>query len=193
MDRHALRRDLRERRRNLPAAVRIAAADRLADRLQSLPFAPHEGHVAGYWSMDGEIGVHAWQLRLQQSLTYCLPVLHDDGRLRFAAWRSGEPLVTNRYGIPEPDVADAELLDPALMAMVVVPVVGFDAGCRRLGMGAGWYDRSFACRQSTAAPPWLVGAAFAVQQIDALNVEDWDVTLDAVCSEDATYRAKAHR
>jgi len=139
--------------------------------------------------MDGEIGLHAWQLRLPPSLSYCLPVLHDDGRLRFAAWRSGAPLVTNRYGIPEPDVAAAELFEPAHMAMVVLPLVGFDAGCRRLGMGGGWYDRSFALRQSTAAPPWLVGAAFAVQQVASLDVADWDVTLDAVCSDIATHHA----
>ena len=29
-------------------------------------------------------------------------------------------------------------------------------------VGGGWYDRSFAFRQSASAPPWLVGAAFAV-------------------------------
>ncbi len=34
---------------------------------------------------------------------YCLPVLAGEA-LRFAPWRPGEPLVTNRYGIPEPDV-----------------------------------------------------------------------------------------
>src|SRR5690606_24638091 len=61
-DRDALRRHLRERRRAIPAAERIAAADALAERLLALPFAPREGHVAGYWAMDGEIGLHRWQL-----------------------------------------------------------------------------------------------------------------------------------
>jgi 5-formyltetrahydrofolate cyclo-ligase len=191
-DRHALRRELRGRRRSLPAATRFAAADLLADRLLALPFAPAAGHVAWYWAMDGEIGLHAWQMRLPATLVYCLPVLHDDGQLRFAPWRAGAALVTNRHGIPEPDVAASALLEPARMTMVVVPVVGFDASCQRLGMGGGWYDRSFAFRQSAAAPPWLVGAAFAAQQVDALDVADWDVALDAVCSENATHLAEAN-
>ncbi len=191
-DRHALRRRLRESRRSVPPATRIAAADRLAERLLALPFAPATGHVAGYWAMDGEIGLHVWQLRLPPTLDYCLPVLDEDGRLRFAPWRTGKPLVTNRYGIPEPDLPASALLEPARMAMVVVPLVGFDVHCRRLGMGGGWYDRSFDFRRDSAAPPWLVGAAFAAQQLDAIGTEAWDVTLDAVCSENATHLAQAN-
>ncbi|MES2858112.1 MAG: 5-formyltetrahydrofolate cyclo-ligase [Pseudomonadota bacterium] len=190
-DRHVLRRELRERRRSLPAAIRIRAAELLSDRLLALPFAPASGHVGGYWAMDGEIGLHAWQLRLPPPLRYCLPVLHEDDRLRFAAWRPGDALVTNRYGIPEPDVQASELLEPESMALVVLPLVGFDARGQRLGMGGGWYDRSFAFRQAAAPPPWLVGAAFATQQLDAIDARAWDVALDAVCSENATHLAKA--
>jgi 5-formyltetrahydrofolate cyclo-ligase len=79
------------------------------------------------------------------------------------------------------------------MAMVVVPLVGFDARCQRLGMGGGWYDRSFAashhadCAPDKGGHPLLVGAAFAVQQIDRLPAQAWDVALDAVCTETDTF------
>ncbi|MEO6235039.1 MAG: 5-formyltetrahydrofolate cyclo-ligase [Thermomonas sp.] len=185
-----MRTSLRERRRALPAATRIAAAESLAERLLSLPFMPTSGHVAGYWAVDGEIGLHAWQLRLPPALRYCLPVIHEDGRLRFAPWNAGGALVTNRHGIPEPDVDADELLEPEQMALVVMPLVGFDAHCHRLGMGGGWYDQSFAFRQSQYAPPWLVGAAFATQQLDHVETQDWDVTMDAVCCEAATHIAE---
>ena len=181
-DARALRRSIRETRRTTPAGERIAAAERLATHLLALPFAPRTGCVAGYWAVDGEIGLHVWQLRLPSSLTYCLPVLHGDV-LRFAPWRPGDPLVSNRYGIPEPDVTVDALLDATEMALVVAPLVAFDARCQRLGMGAGWYDRSFAFRRERAAPPWLVGAAFAAQQVDAIAAEPWDVPMDAVCTE----------
>lgn len=184
-DRAALRRQLRQRRREIPAADRIAAAEKLAEHLLALPFAPKTGYVAGYWAMDGEIALHVWQLRLPAALVYCLPVLHED-RLRFAPWRSGDPLVSNRYGIPEPDLSPDSLLDADAMSLVVAPLVGFDARGHRLGMGAGWYDRSFAFRRERAAPPWLVGAAFAAQKIADLATEPWDVPLDAVCTENDT-------
>jgi len=188
-DRNALRRELRAHRRAIPAPERIAAAEALAERLLSLPFAPTSGYVAGYWAMDGEIALHAWQLRLPRGCIYCLPLLHDDGRLRFAPWRPGDALVSNRHGIPEPDIAPDALLPAEAMALVVLPLVGFDRNGHRLGMGGGWYDRSFALRHARherAAPPWLVGAAFAVQQTDALAPADWDVALDAVCHESGT-------
>lgn len=186
MDRNTLRRDLRQRRCSIPASERIAAAEYLAAHLLALPFLPTVGHVAGYWAMDGEIALHVWQLRLPPSLTYCLPVLDGD-QLRFAPWRPGDALVSNRYGIPEPDVAAASLLDARTMALVVLPLVGFDTRGQRLGMGGGWYDRSFAFRNRHPAPPWLVGAAFAAQQVEALAPQPWDVALDAVCSERETW------
>jgi len=180
--RRQLRNELRQRRRALPAAQRIAAAERLADNLSALPFAPTEGYVAGYWAMDGEIALHAWQLKLPPGCVYCLPVLVAD-RLQFAPWRPGDPLVSNAYGIPEPEVEPGSLFDARQMTLVVAPLVGFDARGARLGMGGGWYDRSFAFRQERLGPPWLVGAAFSSQQVESLDIADWDVGLDAVCTE----------
>jgi 5-formyltetrahydrofolate cyclo-ligase len=182
IDRDRLRQQLRASRRAIPAPQRIAAAENLARHLLSLPFLPEAGPVAGYWAMDGEIALHAWQLQLPPTLTYCLPVLSGDV-LQFAPWRPGSPLVTNRYGIPEPDTAPSALIDAADMAMVIVPAVGFDRDGNRLGMGGGWYDRSFSFRHSRPAPPWLVGAAFGIQQLAGISVLDWDVRLDAICTE----------
>jgi len=184
---HVLRRQLRQARRAIPPAQRIAAAERLAAQLLNLPFAPASGDVAGYWALDGEIALNVWQLRLPDTVRYCLPVLHDDGCLRFAPFSPGAALKPNRFGIPEPDVPAAALLPAEAMTLVVVPLVGFDADGNRLGMGGGWYDRSFAFRQQQPAPPYLVGAAFALQQVHAgLSPEPWDVRLDAVCCEDRT-------
>src|SRR3546814_10840823 len=140
---------------------------------------PERGHVAVYWTVDGEIGLHAWQLRLPPSLTYGLPVLHEVRR-RVAPWRAGDALLSDRYGIPEPDIALGALLAAEDMALGVAPLVALDAQCHRLGMGAGWYDRSFAFRRDRAAPPWLVGAAFATQQVDSIAAQSWDVRMDAV-------------
>ena len=183
LPRDTLRRELRAKRRALPAAIRIAAAEALAARLLTLPYAPLSGPVAGYWAMDGEIALHAWQLRLPRDCIYCLPVLHEDGRLRFAPWRAGAPLTANRFGIPEPDVPASSLLAAEAMALVVAPLVAFDARGHRLGMGGGWYDRTFAFRRERAAPPHLVGAAFAAQQVESVFPESWDMPLDALCTE----------
>lgn len=158
-DRDALRRQLRAHRRSLPAPTRLAAADALAERLLALLFAPHSGAVAGYWAMDGEIALHRWQLTLPARVRYCLPVL--DGRvLRFAPWRPGQPLVSNRYGIPEPDVDRAATLAPEEMALVITPLTGFDGACRRLGMGvAGMIAASRSGIARRRRPGWSASAS----------------------------------
>lgn len=186
-DRPSLRGHLIAARRALPVPARISGAEALARRLLALPFAPATGFVAGYWATNGEIALHAWQVQLPPDCRYCLPVLHEDGRLRFAPWQPGQPLVSNRFGIPEPDVEPARLLEADAMALVVTPLVGFDRVGQRLGMGGGWYDRSFAFRPASAGPPWLVGAAFDEQGIESLAAEDWDVPLDAVCTPTRTH------
>ena len=188
-DRRALRREMRALRRSLPAAARIIAADALAEQLLALPFAPQSGAVAGYWAMDGEIPLHAWQLRLPRTVDYCLPVLHHDDCLRFARWRPGAPLATNRYGIPEPDVPESELLRADQLAFAALPLVAFDARGHRLGMGGGWYDRSFAFHTARGTPPRLVGVGFSTQRAEAIDAEPWDVPLDAVCTESETFLA----
>jgi len=190
IDRAQLRRELRAKRRALTPAQRIGGADALAARLFDLPFAPKSGFVAGYWAMDGEIALHAWQVRLPDDCIYCLPVLNGDV-LSFAPWSPGESLVTNRYGIPEPDVAADALLPANALAFIAIPLVGFDPAGRRLGMGGGWYDRTLAFRRDRAAPPWLVGVGFDEQCVDALDAEDWDVAPDALCTPSRTYRSES--
>jgi len=183
-DLHSLRAALRQARRAIPVRQRTAAAERLATHLAALPFAPRSGPVAGYWAMDGEITLDVWQLQLPPLVQYCLPVLHKGGCLRFAPFSPGVALVSNRFGIPEPDVPASELLLPEAMTLVVLPLVGFDSAGHRLGMGGGWYDRSFAFRRHHQAPPYLVGAGFAQQHVQpGLMPQPWDVRLDAVCCE----------
>ena len=164
----------------------MAAAEAVADRLTSLaPDADH--HVAGYWAMDGELPLHVWQLKLRPGTVYCLPVLDEKSMtLKFAPWHSGDPLVTNRFGIPEPDLAPSSLLDVRQMSLVAMPLTGFDARCHRIGMGGGWYDRTLSFRQYNPAPPLAVGIGFDVQEVPAIQPQPWDIPCDAIVTETRT-------
>ena len=44
--------------------------------------------------------------------------------------------VTGAYGITEPDINRSAVLSPNDLDLIVVPGLGFDAQCRRLGRGA---------------------------------------------------------
>lgn len=185
-----LRATMRERRRQVPVRERLDAAAALASQL--LPeLAGHAGRIAGYWAVGGELPLHALQPALPATLRWCLPLLHDDGHLRFREWSAGQALTTNRYGIPEP--AEGPLLEAGALAVVLVPLLAFDARGHRLGQGGGWYDRSFAAAaegppDAAVTRPLLVGIGYDWQQVDALDAAGWDVPLDAVATPTSLHR-----
>ena len=180
---------MRDRRLALAAPTRIAAASSLANHFRADPdLFGHPGYVAGYWAMAGEMPLHALQMQLYPGQVWCLPCIQDDGTLAFAPWRTGDPLVANRFGIPEPDVARASQLPAEEMHLVLMPLLAFDGAGNRLGTGGGYYDRSFAFRLQAPAPPRLVGVGYAFQQATALVTEPWDVPLDAALTDDGGLR-----
>jgi 5-formyltetrahydrofolate cyclo-ligase len=209
LNRSELRAILRERRRAIPVRERLDAAAALASHLlpelAALHASGNHGRIAGYWAVGGELPLHAVQSALPAGLRWCLPVLHDDGRLRFCEWAAGQPLEPNRLGIPEP--TQGPLLDADALAVVLVPLLAFDARGNRLGQGGGWYDRSFdfLCGSSqglrgsdsdatrrTRGAPLLIGIGYDGQQVDELPAEPWDVPLDAVATPSAFHRFDRH-
>ena len=180
--RQELRRELKTIRSQLGAADKMAAAEAVAARvIAHLP--DSGGTLAGYLDETfHETGVDL-QLRLPANWVWCLPVVQPDRQLLFAPWRAGDDLATNRFGIPEPTLAASSCLRPDELNAVLVPLLGFTRQGRRLGMGGGYYDASFAFRKKTPAPPTLIGVGFACQELDSLDAQAWDVDMDAIATE----------
>jgi len=102
--------------------------------------------------------------------------------MKFRRWQPGMEMTDNRFGIPEP--ADGLVCDPERLELVLTPLVAFSRNGTRLGMGAGFYDRTFAFAcANPAAGPWMVGMGYALQQVDSLPTQSWDVPLGAVITE----------
>ena len=68
---------------------------------------------------------------------------------------------------------------------MLVPLVAFDGAGNRLGMGGGFYDRTFAyrARRRRWRKPWLIGVAYEFQRLKSLPQRPWDVLLDGVLTE----------
>jgi len=180
-----LRRQLKARRRALSPAWIRRASQQIARRLWRLPVLARARRIGCYLSINGEVDCgplidSAWR-RGRQVL---VPVLRGR-RLRFAPWRAGMATRSNRYRIPEPVAARREELAPAGLDVVLVPLLAFDGHGNRLGMGGGYYDRSFAFRlhRRRFRRPRLIGIAWQFQQVDALEARPWDVPLDGVVTE----------
>ncbi len=186
-ERDALRARLRRERSALAPGVVRKAATALARRLQALPEYRAAASLAAYLAMPGEMDpLPAMRHALRSGRPVYVPVV-DGEHLAFAPWTPDTPMRRGVFGIREPDVDARSLVRPLDLELVLVPLLGFDAACNRLGMGGGYYDRSFAARL-TGPGPTLVGVAHQAQKIPELPARPWDVPLDVVLTDCETYR-----
>lgn len=175
-----LRRMALTQRDALPVAERRAAAQAIAMRELSVPFG--EGTiVAGYSPIRSECDPVPLMRKLAaRGAQLALPIVEGkDKPLAFGEWRQGQQLVPGPYGILQPR-AEAMPLDPDI---VLVPLVAFDRTCRRIGYGAGYYDRTLAGFRAQRRPVIAVGIAFAAQEISAVPHDGHDERLDLVLTE----------
>lgn len=188
--RQTLRRELRRQRSELSAGQRNQAAAMIAAWLAHWPAMQRARHVASYHSVYAEVctrELNTWLLASRKTLYLpCLPV-NRLGRLLFRRVTEQTRWCLNAYDIPEPQASRsrAPARNPAFLDLVLVPLVGFDELGNRMGMGAGFYDRSLAFRRLRQhwQKPRLVGLAYACQQVDRLPTQPWDVPLDAIVTE----------
>ncbi len=187
MNRRELRRELIARRKLItPDAARQAGrqASRNAWSLQVLQRA---NRIAAYFPMGGEVDCQALiEQAWRRGREVYLPVLHGD-RLRFRQYTAATRMVLNRFRIPEP-TGETELPATAI-DVAIAPLVGFDLAGNRLGMGGGFYDRSFRFlkQRKRWRRPRLIGFAYELQCLTAIDTCAWDVPLDAAVTESANY------
>jgi len=179
-----LRTSLRELRGNISLKRQQEAASSLTARCLSILDINTHAHVAGYFAVSGEIAVDQIlaNVRSRGGFSYA-PVLSEGNTLRFAPFDDHTTMTGNKFNIKEPDVISSDYLMPAELDAVLVPLVGFDKSRNRMGMGGGFYDRSFAHRNKAAGKPFLIGVAYDLQQVDSVYPDWWDVKLDVIVTE----------
>ncbi|MEI2700258.1 MAG: 5-formyltetrahydrofolate cyclo-ligase [Microthrixaceae bacterium] len=197
-DTAALRALIRARRRALGGSERRAAERTITALLVDVgellcgPEQPGRPplDVGWYLATDGEVDLGGVVDELRdRGHRLWLPVVGPDTTMRFRRWEPRTEMTTNRYGIPEP-VASAD--DPTAerpasgLDVVIVPSVVLDRVGHRVGFGAGYYDRALADATVTT-----IGVGFAVQLVEELTPQPWDVTLDVVVTDEGVIRLGA--
>ncbi|WFE68661.1 5-formyltetrahydrofolate cyclo-ligase [Thiomicrospira sp. R3] len=192
-----LRQTLRQQRRELSLAEQKEHGLQAVVELQASKLVPPRTRVAAFLAQDGELDTQALISHLwAQACQVFLPIIDfETKRLIFSLYQPETGLIKNRYGIEEPQTTRAtDLIAPTQLDFVFMPLVGFDAKGRRLGMGGGFYDKTFEFKlkkpklHPTKTSPSLIGWAHACQQVNALSPQAWDVPLDAIITEQACLR-----
>ena len=116
---------------------------------------------------------------------FFLPLLSksEEGHLTYIEVTPDTRFENNKFNIPEPIFCDNLITDAASLDLVIVPLVAFDRHKNRLGMGGGYYDRTFAFKQHNSTKPILMGFAYDFQEINTIETEWWDIGMDIIVTE----------
>jgi len=165
-------------RRHRATLTRSDYADSIACFADDLGLAPG-AVVAGYFPFRDEADPRALMAALSaKGHGLALPSVEPDRPLTFRAWTPGDEMHLSAYGIAEP-LATAPQLVPAL---VLVPLLAFDADGHRLGYGGGFYDRTLDALRTNGSV-FAIGVAYAGQEVAQLPRESHDHALDGVVTE----------
>ena len=187
-----LRRQARDMRRSLTPGVQARNGAAVARRLYTSSWFIRSNTIALYLANDGEVDLKPFAETARRcGKRLFLPALrsNSDRRLWFAEYRADERLIRNRFGIHEPDIRKRTPTPPWAIDLVLMPVVAFDAEGNRLGMGGGFYDRTFAYleRRVHLSKPTLVGIAHECQRIEQIPARSWDIPMHGVVTESRRY------
>jgi 5-formyltetrahydrofolate cyclo-ligase len=118
-----------------------------------------------------EIILRAWRMKKR----VFAPIVVNNNKLKFREVSANCDVVRNRFGILEP--SSGEFISPHRLDLVFTPGVAFDHCGHRIGMGSGYYDRTFSFLRSRHSfyKPKLIGLAFECQIVDEITANPWDI------------------
>lgn len=176
-----IRQEIAAARRLQSGLAAAAFSERIRSFLRSIAAYHQAKVVLSYASIRGEVAtnsIHHDVVGRRRRLF--LPA--SDGEIQFRSWCPGDPTCVGPQGFWGP--SGGEVFVAAEGGIVLVPVVAWDTAGRRLGRGAGFYDRFLAGIPDTLL---RIGLAFDFQRHERLPSEAWDRRLDMVVSESGVH------
>ena len=174
MDKIALRREIREKKREMtPIQIEEASADLARQFLATTVYREAEA-IYGYLPYNQEVRTEPILLQaIKDGKRVAVPKVYGD-TMRFIYLEDLAQVETGYAGIPEP-VADGPIAEDR-KALVLMPGLAFDPAGHRIGYGGGFYDKFLSAEPTHPT----VALCYDFQMFDRLETEEFDVPVDLV-------------
>lgn len=171
------RQNLLKARSSVPDWYQQHCAQKITKLILNLPIYQQASCIALYQAIKQEISLEALFLHANKSHKTCVfPILNKDKSLQFGVANEKTIFKKNRFEILEPTINEPSKKP---IDIYFIPLVGFDSKGNRLGMGAGYYDRTLAKINN----PFCVGIAYSFQQLKLIPSAATDHKLDLIITE----------
>lgn len=171
MDKNALRKEIRSRKRSYSLEQLQEKSESILRKLELHPLFQQASRVMLYASLPDEVQTLAFIEKWQKTKTVILPTVVGDDIIPVqssadAAMREGDFHILEPQNMPY--IGDFDL--------IVVPGMAFDRQGSRLGRGKGFYDRFLAKHPHTPT----IGLCFDFQIVDSIPKEPHDIIIGEV-------------
>ena len=176
-DKKKLRRELVSRQKSLPVYYKKAAGEKIEECILTSPLYHQSESIFVYVSMPEE-----------PSTSRIIEAAMEDGKRVYVPKCQGkemlavriigiDQLIPGTYGIPEPqDLSETITADE--LDLIIVPCVAASPDGKRLGHGAGYYDRFLSGKHGTT-----VCLCFEKMLCDEIPMDEYDCFMDSVVME----------
>ena len=174
MDKKALRRAIRERKRAMTEAEIVLRSEKLGVLFCSSEAYKNTKTLYGYLPYNQEVRtVPILERALRDGKRVAVPKIYGD-TMKFLYLDDLSKVEKNDMGIPEP-IADEPVAEDKT-ALVLMPGLAFTKSGDRMGYGGGFYDRFLAEEPNHPT----VALCYEFQIVDSLPTEEYDIPVDMV-------------
>lgn len=173
MRKDELRQLIRQQKRQFTPAQLEELSLPVLERLRS--YLTEAYVIMAYYSLPDEVFTHQFLDDLvAEGKMVLLPKVIDDETMELRCYTGRDDLQEGAFHIMEP--VGALFTDLALIDVVLVPGVAFDAQGHRLGRGKGYYDRFL----QSVSDIKKIGVCFDFQKVEQVPSEAHDIVVDIV-------------
>lgn len=182
MDKADIRRCMLEKRRSISDEKSIEKSLVIQQKLLLTSQYKEANVIALYSSFTGEVKTERIiAMALTGGKKVVMPKISmEDCRMHFIPISTNDDLVTNSYGLKEPQQQNGGYFAEENIDLFVVPGVAFDLSGNRLGMGKGHYDRAL----ESISRDNVVALAYEFQLVDSVPAENHDVVMGTIITEE---------
>lgn len=134
--------------------------------------------LGGYYPYNYEVSpmeiLHDFE---KKNYLISLPKIKKNFKMDFFNWSTKDPLIINKYGIPEP--ISNKIVYPNIF---LVPLVAYDERLYRIGYGGGYYDR-YLKKIKKIKKIITIGLAYSFQKVKNIPINKNDIKLDFIITE----------
>ena len=131
--------------------------------------------LGGYYPYNYEVNtIPILEKFEKKKFVILLPKIKKKSQMNFFQWSTNDPLIINKFGIPEPISKMIKYPD-----VLLVPLVAFDKNFNRIGYGGGFYDR-YINKIRKRKKVLTIGFAYSFQKVKKIPTNKNDVKLDYI-------------